>query len=61
MGVQSPSTLRYRRVEIKREGIARVISACGCKSKPFKIGFYFLTYYFSSRLKLPFSQVLYNQ
>jgi hypothetical protein len=47
-------------VEIKREGIARVISACGCKSKPFKIEFDFLTYYYSSRPKLPFSQILYT-
>jgi hypothetical protein len=38
-----------------------VISACGCKSKPFKIEFDFLTYYYSSGLKLPFSQVLYTQ
>jgi hypothetical protein len=30
-------------------GVARVISACGCKSKPFKIEFDFLTHYYSSR------------
>jgi len=60
-GCSVPQYTRYRRVEIKREGIARVISACGCKSKPFKIEFDVLTYYYSSRLKSPFSQVLYTQ
>jgi hypothetical protein len=37
-----------------------LISACGCESKAFQIEFCFLTYYYSSRLKLPFSQVLYT-
>ena len=55
-----PQYTRYRRVEIKRAGIARVISACGCKSKAFEIEFCFLNYYYSSRPKLPFSQVLYT-
>jgi hypothetical protein len=41
-------------------GIQRVISAYGCEPKTFGIEFDFLTYYYSSRLKSPFPQVLYT-
>ena len=37
-----------------------LISAYGCKSKAFEIEFCFLNYYYSSRPKLLFSQVLYT-
>ena len=54
------SRVRTDAWSVSTEGVVRVISACGCEPNTFEIEFDFLTYYYSSRQKLPFSQVLYT-